>query len=379
MTGMEIIFLFSLWSILYVYLIYPVLVFIFSLFYRPVVRVRGYRPTVSVILSAYNEELYIEQKIISLLAQAYSKEQMEILVGSDGSTDHTDEIILRYKDSGVKYFRQALRSGKPAMLNLLVRQAKGEVLVFIDARQGLEENAIAELVSNLVVSDVGSVSGQLVFRKEKQIGKAGDGVGLYWQYEKLIRYCESRTGSMLGATGAFYAIRRELYTPLPEDIVLDDVYIPLTIALKGYRAVYDEEARIYDNVSANAQNEFARKTRTLAGNYQLLKYIPGLLNPFRGRIYWQFFSHKLLRLIVPFLLIALLISNVFILDYFIYRVIFILQFVLYFLAVLGVTIKRPNRFTDVPAMFCVMNAAALAGAYRFLTQRQDVKWERTDR
>ena len=241
---MRTIFLFSFWMVSYVYVLYPALMWLLSLFYAPLRKGDGHCPSISIILSAYNEERHMERKITSLLALAYPADRMEILIGSDGSVDGTDTIVLKYRDSGVRLFRQEERRGKPAMLNILVREAKGEILVFMDARQELEHNAVAALVSSFADPGVGAVSGQLFFREETTAGKAGSGMGLYWKYEKFIRLCESRTGSMLGATGSFYAVRRELCPVLPEDIVLDDVYIPLTIALKGSRALFNEEARI---------------------------------------------------------------------------------------------------------------------------------------
>jgi cellulose synthase/poly-beta-1,6-N-acetylglucosamine synthase-like glycosyltransferase len=279
-------------------------------------------------------------------------------------------------DPRVKFFPQASRRGKPAVLNALIKQAQGDILVFVDARQELEKNAIAELVSNFFDPRVGSVSGQLVFRKKDGAGKAASGVGLYWRYEKFLRSCESRAGSMLGATGALYAVKRALCPPLPADIILDDVFIPMTIVQKGYRAIYDETAIIYDDVASNPKGEFARKTRTLAGNFQLFYYLRRLFNPLRGMVSWQFFSHKVLRLMVPFLLASLLVSNLFLLKEAPYFLIFVLQLVFYGLATAGYVFKRSNRLTDVPVMFCVMNAAAVIGLIRFLMHKQMVQWEK---
>lgn len=202
-------------------------------------------------------------------------------------------------------------------------------------------------------------------------------------------------GSMLGATGALYAIRREFFPHLPEDLILDDVYIPLKIVEKGYRAIFDKRAKVYDKVFNDPKVEFSRKTRTLAGNYQLFFYLRELFNPFRGKISWQFFSHKFLRLMVPFLLIMLLVSNVVLVKMgtvpigdsphfsspllamtFPYMVFFLLQTGFYLLAIFGSISKIRNKFLDVPHMFCVMNIAAIAGLYKFATHKQEVTWER---
>jgi len=385
---MEIIFWLSIITILYIYIGYPLLIYLLSFFYKkPVKRTYPY-PIVSIIMSVYNEEVNIENKIKALLELNYPESRMEILIGSDGSMDRTDEIVKEYaaghrsqvtghrlNDEKIRFFRQEVRQGKPSMLNLLAKEAKGEILVFTDTRQRLDKNAIDELVKNFADHRVGSVSAALFYENENN-NKTGAGIGLYWEYEKFIRKSESKMGSMLGATGALYAIRKELFPELPKDLILDDVYIPMKIVEKGYRAIFDSKAKVYDKVFQNPKEEFMRKARTLAGNYQLFFYLRGLFNPFRGKISWQFFSHKFLRLIVPFLLIAIFINNVFILNKPFYMFIFILQITFYSLAFFGLVLKYKNRIFDIPYMFCVMNSAAIVGLYRLLTHKQDVLWQK---
>jgi cellulose synthase/poly-beta-1,6-N-acetylglucosamine synthase-like glycosyltransferase len=186
---------------------------------------------------------------------------------------------------------------------------------------------------------------------------------------------------MLGATGAFYAIRRELFPQLPKDLILDDIYVPMKIVEKGYRAIFDKKAKVYDKVFSSPKEEFLRRTRTLAGNFQLFIYLRGLFNPLKGKISWQFFSHKFLRLMVPFFLTILFVSNLLIvlnlnLSFNLYFICFILQVIFYLLALIGGVVKLQNKLFDIPYMFCVMNFAALAGMYRFLAKKQDVTWEK---
>lgn len=281
-------------------------------------------------------------------------------------------------DARIKFFRQEVRRGKPDMLNFLVSKASGEILVFADARQRLDKNALSELVKYFGDPKVGCVSGILFYENENSELKAASGVGIYWEYEKFIRKSESRMGSMLGATGAFYAIRRELFPRLPADLVLDDVYIPLKIVERGYRAVFDKKAKVYDKIFADPKDEFLRKTRTLAGNFQLFYYLRNLFNPFKGKISWQFFSHKFLRLTVPFMLMLLFLSNLFILNNSFYRVTLALQVIFYIFALLGAFRKRKNKVFDTARMFCLMNAAAVAGLFRFLMRKQGVMWEKAD-
>jgi len=182
---------------------------------------------------------------------------------------------------------------------------------------------------------------------------------------------------MLGATGALYAIRKKLFTELPEDLLLDDIYIPMRIVEKGYRAIFDSKAKVYDKVFKSPKEEFLRRVRTLAGNFQLFYYLRGLFNPLKGKISWQFFSHKFLRLIVPLLLVGLFVSNLFLLHNEFYKIIFILQACFYGFALLGLFFKaHTNRIFDLPYMFCLMNVAALVGLYKFMTKKQGVLWKK---
>lgn len=372
---MKIIFWASIVIIFYTYIGYPVIVYIISLFYKkPVKRTYPY-PTVSILMSVHNEEKNIERKLRSLRELDYPDTRLEILIGSDGSQDKTDEIITKYVNGRIKLYRQPQRKGKPSILNLLAKEAKGEILAFTDARQALDKSSVDELVKNFADPKVGSVSAELCF--EGEANKTAAGMGLYWNYEKFIREYESKIGSMMGATGALYAIRRELFMELPTDLILDDVYIPMKIVERGYRAIFDKRAKIYDRYSVNPREEFLRKTRTLAGNFQLFAHLSWLANPFKNMVSWQFISHKFLRLIVPYLLLIILISNFYLHqgDGF-YKITFYSQVLFFFLALCGMFFKGKNKIFDVPYMFCVMNFAAAAGLYRFIRHKQDVLWER---
>jgi cellulose synthase/poly-beta-1,6-N-acetylglucosamine synthase-like glycosyltransferase len=373
---MKIIFWTFILAILYVYLGYPVLVYLLSIVFKKPIKKERIYPSVSIIISAYNEEENIENKIKSILSLDYPTDKLEVLIGSDGSTDNTEAIISRYQSGMIKLLRQERRSGKPSMLNLLANQAKGEILTFTDARQELGKNSLRELVDNFNDKKVGSVSSEMLFNNENKKGSSG--IGLYWKYEKFIRSSESRIGSMLGATGAMYAIRKELFTELPKDLILDDVYIPLKIVQKGYRAIFEPEAKIYDKIAKSSKSEFLRKVRTLSGNFQVFIYLRELFNPFKSPIAFQLFSHKLLRLIVPFLLIVIFISNIFILDNTFYLTFMVLQCLFYALALIGILSKSANRLLNIPSMFCVMNLAAVVGLWKFATNKQSVMWQKSE-
>jgi cellulose synthase/poly-beta-1,6-N-acetylglucosamine synthase-like glycosyltransferase len=325
---MKLIFWISFITIAYTYFIYPLAIYLLSFIFRRLVKKEVLYPTVSILISVYNEEKCIEAKIKSILSLNYPKEKIEILIGSDGSNDRTDEIVRQYvtgyrpqvtgyqlDSERIRFFRHETRQGKPSVLNSLAAQAKNEILVFTDARQRLENDCLKQLVSNFADNSIGSVSAQLIFEDE-----AGNkGIGLYWNYEKFIRNAESRLGSMLGATGALYAIRKVLFSPLPKDLILDDVYIPLKAVEEKYRAIFEPRAVIYDQMAKNPQGEFLRKIRTLAGNFQIFVLLKNLFNPFKSPVAIQLFSHKFLRLMVPFLLIILFVSNIFILDSILYK------------------------------------------------------------
>ena len=374
---MKLLFLLSLITVLYTYIGYPVLIYLLSLFYKKPLRGKYIYPEVSIIVAAHNEEANIERKIKSLMSLDYPQKRYEILIGSDGSTDRTEEILSRYNNGNLRVFKRSERRGKPAMLNMLIPEAKSEIVVLTDARQRLDKNTLSELVKHFTDQKVGSVSSALFYENGDQAQKTGTGVGMYWEYEKFIRKSESRMGSMLGATGALYAIRKKLFTKLPEDLLLDDIYIPMRIVEKGYRAIFDSKAKVYDKVFGDPKEEFLRRVRTLAGNFQLFYYLRGLFNPLKGKISWQFFSHKFLRLIVPLLLVGVFVSNLFLLQSQLYKFIFILQVCFYSFALMGLFFKaHKNRIFDLPYMFCLMNVAALVGLYKFITNKQGVLWRK---
>lgn len=261
---------------------------------------------VSILLAVRNGMPWIRQKIDSILALDYPRELLEVLVISDGSDDGTDDLARQYESSGVRVLRVP-HGGKALALNAGLAEAHGEILVFTDVRQPLDPSSVRRLVACFADSSVGVASGELVLvegdsREEKD-------VGLYWRYEKWLRKRQSEIDSVEGATGALYAMRRELAVMLPPGVLLDDVYQPLAAFFAGYRVVFEESARVYDStVSLDA--EFRRKVRTLAGVWQLLRYYPQLLSS-RNRMRFHFMSHKLGRLLLPFALAAIAISTLF--------------------------------------------------------------------
>ncbi len=379
---MKIIFWSLIFLTLYCYIGYPLFLGLIARLHPRFVRKSDFTPTVSVVLSVYNEEYVIEGKIKNLLSLDYPADRLEIVIGSDGSTDKTNEIIKKFTNSRITLLASDAQRGKMATINEIARHAKNEIIVFTDARQTFEKTAVSELVRNFSDPKVGCVSGELMLSQEKST--TAKGLNLYWNYEKLIRTYESEIHSMIGATGAIYAIRRELYTDAPPHVVLDDVYIPLKIVLKGFRAVFDHAAKAYDRVNESPYEEHQRKARTLFGNYQIFFMIPDSFNPFKSPIAIQIFSHKLLRVLIPFFLMAVFLINMTLASERLYQAIFFLQLIFYIMAIIGFLARYANhgivkcisRICAVPYVFCLLNFSALTGFFRFLCARQDAAWKK---
>jgi len=291
-------------ALAYILLGYPLLLGVFSRFMRHPVQKSRQQPAVSAIIAVYNGERFIADKLRSLLELDYPRDKIEILVASDGSSDRTEGIVEQFKDQGVRLLRLP-HGGKCAALNAAIAQASGEILLLTDVRQTLAPGSLQFLVDCFADPAVGVVSGELVIRSGAGLEEAE--AGLYWRYEFWIRKQLSGIDSIFGASGSIYAMRRSLAVPLPADMLLDDVYLPLAAFFRGYRLIVEPAAQAFDFPTA-LDTEFRRKVRTLAGNYQILAAYPALLGP-RNRMWVHFVSYKLGRLLLPYLLAGLLISS----------------------------------------------------------------------
>ncbi len=339
----ETVFWISFSLVSYVYLGYPLLLLVWSFLGRNA-EIKVYSERVSLVIAAYNERENIVSKMDNCLELDYPREKLQVILSLDGPTDGTDALAWKYASCGIEIVWSPVHRGKAATLNAAVAETRGEILVFADARQRLDPGALRELVANFHDPSVGGVSGELILCDET--GKeAASGAGLYWRYEKLLRSRESRIHSLLGVTGALYAVRRELFQALPHDTILDDMMIPLRIVLDGKRVIFDPAARAYDRVAPAPEVEYRRKVRTLMGNYQLLARMPELLHPSRNPVWFQFLSHKVGRLVVPYFLMALFVSNLFLLRG-IYLVSLLLQTAWYLSALAGYAISRGSPEAD---------------------------------
>jgi biofilm PGA synthesis N-glycosyltransferase PgaC len=371
----------SIAFVLYVYLGYPLLLVLWRRIASRKVQKTDYEPPVSIIIAAYNEIATIERKILNLMELDYPASKMQIILSLDGPTDDTESVARQYEFDTARMQVLVLRhhGGKADALNQAVAQTSGDILVFADARQRLDRTSVRELMSNFRNPWVGGVTGELLLVDEAG-REAGDAVGLYWRYEKALRSMESDIHSTLGATGALYAIRRELYRPIPRHTILDDVAIPMNVVLGGRRVVFDRTARAYDSSATSSAAEFKRKVRTLSGNFQLLGQMPELLMPWRNPVLLQFLSHKVGRLLVPYFLVIFLISNLF-LEGAAYRGILVLQSGWYLMACAGAVITKRRMFRAggvirslalFPYTFVLLNWAAIVGLYHFLRKQPDV-------
>ena len=363
----------SLLVLLYTYAGYPLLIaFLARCCPLKLEPVSGVCPSVSALIPVYNGEDFIEGKIESLLNQDYPAENLEVLLCSDASDDQTDKMLAEFElrfPGRVRWFRMETRSGKPTVLNRLRKEAKGEVLLMTDIRQPLEEHCVRKLVARLAIPEVGVVGGLLLLRGQT-------GAGLYWKYEKWIRQSESDFRSVTGVSGSLYVIAANDMPALPEDIVLDDVWVPSIQRLKKKRVVLETEAIAWDT-ALNDGKEFGRKVRTLAGNYQLLARLPALLVPFRNPSWFEFMSHKVLRLVCPWALLLLVSSNILLLPQLEGRAVLagtallVCQGGFYLLALLG---EKGGSLGRLARTFAVLNLAAVVGLWRHLTGRQRIAW-----
>src|SRR6202790_736344 len=334
-------------------------------------------PAVSAVMVVRNEEAVIARKLENLLTLDYPRAKLDLVVVSDGSSDRTPAILADYaRDAQVRTRLRTLikpaSEGKAAGLNEAIKLATGEVLLFTDARQQIESSALRLLIENFADPDVGAASGELMLGDPAN-GETGKGMGLYWRIEKKIRELESAAGSAAGATGAIYCARRSLIVtaPLPEGTILDDALLPMQVVRQGSRVIFDSRARAWDSPDLGDGREFSRKVRTLSGNYQLLQLAPWLLSS-QNAIRFEFISHKLSRLAVPFALLALLIASIFLPEPF-YRLALGLQLAFYALslaALAGVKIGPLSRIADPARTFLVLNSAAVIAFVNFATGRK---------
>jgi len=368
----ELLFWIAVAVPIYAYLGYPVLLLLGSVFKRPVHKA-PFEPSVTLLIPAYNEAEHIACKIRDSLALDYPADKLEIFVACDGSTDATPAIAQSLADGHrVRVLSFPKNRGKIATLNDGVREAKGEIVVFSDATALLYHDSVRELITNFADPKVGAASGRYTVIRADEVG-IGKSEDFYWRYETFLKVLESQLDSMLGAHGHLHAIRRDLYPFPPPGTINDDYIIPVSVLSKGYRAVYEPKAIVYEE--AREMTGFGRRVRIMAGNLQQLREIRTLLRPLRLLPLFFFLSHKVSRLVVPFAMVAALAANAFLLGVPLYRALFVLQAVFYALALAGTFARLRPKMLMLPYYFCMINAAVFFGVYHALTQRRGMAWK----
>jgi cellulose synthase/poly-beta-1,6-N-acetylglucosamine synthase-like glycosyltransferase len=357
----------------YAYIGYPLVLLLLRLVIRREVNKGPIQPFISLLIPAYNEDDVIARKIENSLALNYPADRLEIVVASDGSKDRTAETAQKLADGNrVRVLAFTQNRGKIATLNASIPELRGEIIVFSDASAMLPADSVRRLIENFADPAVGAVSGlyKIVKADEVDVGKSED---LYWRYETFLKIQESRLASILGGHGQMHAIRKELYPYPPPGTINDDYIIPVSVLAKGYRAVYEPAAVVYEE--AHEMTGFGRRIRIMAGNIQQLREIKGLLSPIRPMPLFFFLSHKVIRLLVPFAMLVAIIANVFLLASRLYFGIFCAQVVFYLLAALGTVLPLRPKILMLPFYFTMINAAAFLGFYHALTHRRSMAWK----
>ncbi len=372
---MSVVFWAALGFTVYTYAGYPSILWVWARLKRPPTNHLwgNALPKVAVVIPAYNEESVIADKLRMVLASRYPRDLLRVLVVSDGSADGTLSAAQSVSDPRLTVIGKTMRSGKMATVNYAMSLVSEPIVIMTDAGEQFEEETVARLVARFADPSMGAVSGELgLVAMDTGFSRS---LGAYWRYEKAIRALEAMVGSVVGVTGPVYAMRRALFRPMPTDTILDDLAIPLEIIKQGYRVGYERSALAFERATQQSRQEFVRKRRTLAGNYQAIGRYWRLLLP-GSPVAWQFWSHKVFRLLVPYALATMLLTTA-ALPALLRAIAFAAQGLFYGLALTAVFVRRSERpWLNIPYTFCVLNWAAIAGSYHYLAGRMSVQWEK---
>lgn len=374
----EIVFWVAIGLLAYVYVGYPVLVFAAAkLFPRKVVR-GEVEPTVTILITAFNEEASIATKIENTLSIEYPKDKLEILVASDGSTDSTDEIVREFGSKGVKLFRQEGRVGKTETQNNAVKHAAGEIILFSDATTHYEADVLRKVLPAFADATVGCVAGRLVYVDDVGTG-VGSGAKGYWNYETFIKTAESAVCSLIGASGCLYAVRRSAYREMYRE-ACSDFLICTVLYRQGLRSVFEPNAVCFEDTNSKTHDEMRMRVRVIAQTYTDLWRNADMLNPFKSGFYAvELISHKVLRYAVPLILAAIFASSsVLAFGSQFFSIILTLQVLFYLGALSGWMLERLGlraHLLVLPLYFVLANLASVIAFYRFIRGERFATWE----
>jgi cellulose synthase/poly-beta-1,6-N-acetylglucosamine synthase-like glycosyltransferase len=378
MTVVEIVFWSALALIAFAYCGYPLVILVLARIVRHPVRRAPIEPTVTFLITAYNEARGIADKLEQTLGLDYPRDKLEILVASDGSTDGTDDVVRGYADRGVRLLRVEGRVGKTETQNQAVRQARGEILLFSDATTHYSAQAIRHIAANFADPQVGGVGGRYEYHNPTGAAIGLGGI-LFARFDNAIRRMQTSIRTVTGCSGCIYAIRRALYEPLPADII-SDLCEPLKVLEKGYRIVYEPAAVAVEETTARAREEFGMRVRVIVRGMRGMLYMKALFNPLRYPfVAFQLLAHKVLRWNVPSLLLIVLASNALLAGQGpVYLAGLLLQLLFYAIAALGALAERRRLRLGplaVPLYFVTINLAALVATVRLWRGHRAVTWE----
>jgi biofilm PGA synthesis N-glycosyltransferase PgaC len=370
------IFWLSFAALAYTYVGYPFLLGLWAKLFGRAVRKQPFAGSFTIVLAAHNEERTIEGRLTDLCRLAQIAGQTgDIIVATDGCTDATAALARTFeKEHPVRVVELRENRGKAVALSAAAALSTADILLFADARQTWADDAIPQMLANFADAEVGAVSGDLVLESSPGVLA---GVGLYWRFEKWLRKQESRVHAQVGVTGAISGVRRALFEPIPPGTLLDDVYWPLRVAMRGHRVVHDDTARAFDRLPEKSSAEFRRKVRTLAGNFQLAALVPASLVPWRNPVWIPWVSRKLMRLVSPWALLGLLIAPL-VIGTPGYLIFLALEGLGYALALAGLMVFRRSRLMGAAASFLVLNAAAWMAFWVWLLGRTGAAWRKTE-
>lgn len=374
-----VVFWISFLGIAYTYVGYALIIALLARWRpRPVTRA-DITPTVTMLVAAYNEEDCIGTKIENALSLDYPPDKLEVVVVTDGSTDRTNEIVTSYSDGGVRLLYEPERLGKPAALLRAFPLTHGEIVVFSDANSYFAEGSLRKLVRSFADPRVGGVGGAKRMLG-RDAGITGRGESLYWRYESCLKAYDSAVSSVMGVPGEIWAARRSAYVPSDPDSYIEDFVASLRMVEAGWRVVFEPEALAFEEASPSLRAEWTRRTRMSAGGWQSLAQLPGMLRHESKLLTFQYISHRMLRWIVtPSLFLLLFVANLGLVSSPLYAYILGVQLAFYTLAGVGWFLAasgRGVRWLAAPFYICMLNAAALAGGWRFLRGRQSVAWDK---
>ena len=374
-----LIFWVSLVLIVYTYVGFPMIIFLRGLWRQRPYQSAEITPPVSLIIAAYNEASSIGAKLDNVLLLDYPRERLDVIVVSDGSDDGTNEIVEQYIGEGIRLLPLP-RQGKAPALNTAVAAAKGNILVFSDANSMYAPNAIRALVRPFADPEVGGVAGNQCYLNDRNSSGTGEGERSYWSFDRKLKQFQSQAGNVISATGAIYAIRRSLFQNVPGGVT-DDFVTSTRIIAQGYRLVFAPGAVAYETVAKSSDVEFGRKVRVITRGLQAVLLMRRLLNPLQYGFYaFQLFSHKVLRRLIVYPLLALLVVSPFLWHGgLFYQLSTVGQVVFYGSGTVGALLRNTrlgrSKLFALPFFFCMVNFASLLASLNILRGHRIERWE----